>query len=570
MKKQWQILQPDINAVETVRNTLKCNPVTAAILVNRKIATEKDALNFHNPSISNLRPPFSMKDMDIAVSRIYTAITDNEKILVFGDYDVDGVTATTILYEFFLHTGADVSYYIPDRISEGYSLKPNHISDYVLPNRINLIITTDCGSGSHEAVKMAQDAGTDVIITDHHNISLKPPAIAIINPKREDCPSGFENLAGVGVAFYLLICLRKYLRDKGFWQDIAEPNLKNYCDLVALGTVADVVPLIDENRIFSKTGLGIINSGTRPGISALIEASRVNGSSVDTQDIAFRLAPRLNAAGRLDHAKTSVELLTTKDPETAKQIAQSLSRINTRRQNLEKKILEQILKYLKTCTQLHIQNTLVLSHHEWHEGVLGIVASKLVDLYYRPVVLIGTRNGIGKGSGRSIPGIDLHQGIMACADDLEHFGGHAMAAGLTIKKENIAKFQKNFENAVSQMAAPDSFSHIISIDYELNFDKITDRLTDELEFLQPFGEGNPEPLFMAGDVRVAHSKIVGKNHRQMILRQGSARAGRSVRAIRFNIDKDAPLKERFDQISFRLRWNRWNNRKTQQIIVEDA
>ncbi|MDM8526449.1 single-stranded-DNA-specific exonuclease RecJ, partial [Desulfococcaceae bacterium HSG8] len=567
MNKNWNILQPDIKAAEEIREALQCSPVIAAVLVNRRIVSPEDASRFLNPSLQNLRSPFSIKDMDVAVRRIHTAITRNERILIFGDYDADGVTATTILFEFLRYAGADVSYYIPHRVTEGYSLKPGHISDYASPNHISLIITVDCGSKSHEAVSAASEAGIDIIITDHHTISGDPPrALAIVNPRRRDCTAGFDNLAGVGVAFYLMVCLRKYLREKDFWQNRPEPNLKHFCDLVAIGTIADVVPLGDENRILSKTGLEVIGSALRPGVKALIRSCGISGHSVDTDDIAFRMAPRLNAAGRIGHAKDAVALLTTDDAEDAKKIASSLNQMNQRRQEIEKKMIEEISDCLKASPHLLMQKTLVLSDPRWHEGVLGIAASKIVEKYFRPVILISTKNGLGKGSGRSIPFIDLHTGLVACSGDLEFFGGHSMAAGLTIRTENIPLFQKNFEKTVREMTGNRDFLQTISIDYELNFNNISDGLINELESLEPFGEGSREPLFMTRNVRVVSSRIVGKNHRRMKLKQGS---GRIMEAIHFNIDPDT-MKGRFDQMAFRLRWNRWNGRKTAQIIVEEV
>ncbi len=571
MKKQWQILRPDIHTVDKLCMILKCHPAIASILVNRNIVSEEDASNFLNPSLNRLNPPFSIKDMDAAVNRILTAIKQNEKILIFGDYDVDGITATTILLEFIRSAGADVSYYIPHRTNEGYGLQNNHISDYALSKKINLIITTDCGSGSHDAVKTAKSAGIDVIITDHHIISdTIPPAVAVVNPKRHDCPSGFDDLAGVGVAFYLLICLRKKLRDIHFWQNRPEPNLKSVCDLVALGTLADMVPLVAENRILSRTGLDIITSSNRPGLNALIEASGINKNDVDTDDMVFGLAPRLNSAGRIDHASIAVELLTTKNIEIAEQIAQSLNHMNQRRRSIENRMLAQIEGQLKKNPHLLQKNTLVLAHQDWHLGVLGIVAARIMQKYFRPVVLITTSAGIGKGSARSIPGVDLYKGLLACADDLENFGGHSMAAGIKIKTEKIARFQTNFENAIGNMTKPDDFIPKISIDYELDFDDIADALIDEIESLKPFGSGNHEPLFMSRNVKVASSKIVGKNHRRMLLKQASGSAGKTFNAIHFNIDPSIPLKEHFDQIAFRLRWNRWNEKKSAQLIIEEV
>ena len=577
MKKYWQLLQPDIDVVEKIRGELQCSPVLSTILVNRKIISKDNALRFLNPSFNNMRPPCSMKDMDAAVKRIYSAITDHEKILIFGDYDVDGITATTILFEFLHYTGADVSYYIPHRTKEGYGLHTKHITDYAIPNKINLIITVDCGSSSNNAVKTASSSEIDVIITDHHEIPDKPShAVAVLNPKRHDCPSGFHDLAGVGVAFYLLICLRKHLRDNHFWQNRPEPNLKSLCDLVALGTVADIVPLVDENRILVKTGLEIINAGKRCGIKTLIEFSGIIRlqRTVDTEDVAFRLAPRLNAAGRIDHASTAVELLMANSLETARQLAQSLNNMNIKRHDIEQKIMDDIFEYLKNNQHLLKNSSLVLSDNgsdnTWHEGVLGIIASRMVKKYFRPVILIAIKDGIGKGSARSIPGFNIYNGLMSCSDLLETFGGHSMAAGLQIKAEHMDIFQKNFESTVQQMTTSDDFVQTISIDYELNFDDISDALINELETLKPFGAGNHEPLFMAKNVRVMDSKIVGKNHRRMLLNQSAAGGtGNSFNAIHFNVDTNKNLQEHFDQIAFRLRWNYWNGKKTAQIVIED-
>ena len=569
MKKQWQILKPDIPSVKKIYNTIKCNPVIAAILVNRKISPENVDF-FLNPSINNIRSPFSIKDMDAAVDRIYSSIIQNEKILIFGDYDADGITSTTILFEFLRYSGADVGFYIPQRMEEGYGLQTSHIINFALPDKINLIITVDCGSGSHAAVEAAQNAGIDVIITDHHKISENlPPAVAVVNPKRHDCTSGFDNLAGVGVVFYLLICLRKQMRDKHFWQKRTEPNLKNVCDLVAIGTVADIVPLVDENRIITKTGLDIINSSDRTGINALMDVSKIKKHSVDTTDIAFRLAPRLNAPGRLGHAKSAVELLTATDFDAAMQTAGLLDRMNTQRQDMEKKLFDQIAKYLSDNPLLLKQRAILLSHNTWHEGILGIVASRLVKIYFRPVVLISTNSGIGKGSARSIPAFDLYDGLSACSNDLESFGGHAMAAGLKIKVEKIGIFHRNFENIVKKTTAPDDFEPVIYIDCELNFDDISDKLINEIELLKPFGAGNREPVFIARNIKVSFPKIVGGNHRRMLLSQPSGKTDKTINAIHFNIDPALPIAQRIDKIAFRLRWNHWEGKKTAQIVIED-
>ncbi|MFH2218102.1 MAG: single-stranded-DNA-specific exonuclease RecJ [Pseudomonadota bacterium] len=569
MKMQWTILEPDRHAVETLSRGLKCSPVTAAILVNRKIVTVESALNFLNPSLSNMRPPFSMKDMDVAVRRISAAISGREKILIFGDYDVDGITATTILLEFLRYAGADVSYYIPHRTKEGYSLKTNHISEYASPKGIDLIITADCGSGSHDAVHAARAAGIDVIITDHHMTTGNlPEAVAVLNPNRPDCNSGFNNLAGVGVAFYLLICLRSHLRDTNFWNGRPEPNLKNLCDAVALGTVADMVPLVDENRMLLRTGLEIINARKRCGLKMLMKKSGIRGPYADAGDIAFRLAPRLNAAGRMGHASTAVELLTATDTGTAEHIAASLDSMNSERRIIESAMHEEIRLYIKENPHLLDKKSLVLWNDGWHESVLGIVASRILKTYFRPVMLIAVKDGVGKGSARSIPGFNLYQGLLACRGCLEDFGGHAMAAGISIKRENLERFRGDFENAVNSATKADDFVQKTVIDRTLDFDEISPALMDEIESLQPFGIGNPEPVFMTENVSAVSSKIVGEHHRQMVLKQDSGKTGATFNAIHFNIDSRKPFDENLDKIIFRVRWNRWNDKKRLQMVIE--
>ncbi len=570
MKRKWRILQPDKKIVENISKAVNCSPLIAALLVNRGILSPKEAGDFLNISIDNIRHPFSIKDMDIAVSRIYKAIKYHEKILVFGDYDVDGVTSTALLMEFFRHAGADASYYIPHRTKEGYGLQKSHITGIAVPGRINLIITVDCGSSNHEAVKAAIDAGIDTVISDHHMVQEKlPEAIAVINPKRSDCASGFHDLAGVGVAFYLVICLRKFLRDMHFWEGCPEPNLKNLCDLIALGTVADMVPLTGENRIFTKTGLDLINSGSRTGISALIKESGSNKYPFDSEDIAFRLAPRINALGRIDHAMEGVELLLTDDPGIAGKIARQMNIMNAKRQNIERIIFDDILEYIDNNPDTLKHQSIVLSGQSWHEGVLGIVASKMVERFHRPVVLFADKDGLAKGSGRSISSFNLYEGLKACSKTLVGFGGHSMAAGLSIKTENFGLFMNEFENTVINTAHPEDSFPLISIDNELGFDDINSKLIDEIETLKPFGAGNPEPVFLARNVTVISSEIVGENHRRMLLGQSLGREEKIYNAIHFNVDPDLDENNYFEEMAFRLRWNRWNGNKSIQLVIEN-
>jgi single-stranded-DNA-specific exonuclease len=571
MEKKWQILQPDALAVNELSARLHCHPITATVLLNRNLTSAQEASNFITTSLSKIRSPFNLKDMNAAVERIYCAIIDHEKILIFGDYDVDGITATTVLLDFLQKIGARVCAYIPHRIKEGYSLQTHHIHDYALPNRIQLIITADCGSSSHDAVIAARNSGIDVVITDHHTISKKiPPAAAVLNPKRHDCQAGMQMLAGVGVTFSLLIGLRKYLRDHDFWKDRPEPNLKNLCDLVALGTIGDMVPLVEENRIFSKAGLDLINSSTRTGLNALCKVAGIENEPIDAEDIAFRLAPRLNAAGRMDHASLALKLLTTESDSTAAQQAEYLNKLNNRRQEQEAFILDAIFSDFQRHPQRLKKRTLVCWHPEWHQGVVGIVASRIMQRYFRPTVVIAIDGEIGKGSARSIPGLDLFNALQNCQDCLESFGGHSMAAGLSIKTKKLEEFQHAFEEAVAQMTQPDDWIPKMTIDAEVNFSDISDNLINEIGALSPFGSGNPEPVFMAQNVKVVSSKMVGKNHRKMVLTQDVGRGQKTFQAIRFNAEGRMQTETVFGQIAYRLRWNRWNDKKTIQLVMEDA
>ena len=567
-------MQPDIESIQNIKKILKCDHIMAALLANRNIISKNNITAFFHAPISSIRKPFLLKDMDAAVKRIHTAIINNENILIFGDFDTDGITATAILVEFLRYTGANVSYYIPHRIKEGYSIQSFHISDSLIPDTINLIITVDCGSTSHDAVNTANAAGIDVIITDHHNIPDSiPEACAVINPKQNDCLTGVDDLAGVGVAFYLIISLRKHLRNMQFWQEKPEPNLKKICDLVALGTIADMVPLVEENRILARTGIEVINLSRRPGIKALCNLCGINNFSLDGEDIAFKIAPLLNASGRMAHAKEAVELLLTKDNRIAGKIAKALIDMNLKRREIEQRVFNEINNFLQRNHQMLKLKALILSDKRtdngWHPGVIGIVAARLAKKYHKPVMLIAVTNGIGKGSGRSIPGYDIHAGLKNCSDLLEGFGGHSMAAGLTIKAENIPAFHKIFEDTVRKMTKAEDLIPVISIDYELDFDDITDVLLNNIEKLKPFGTANREPLFMAENIKVASSKIAGGNHRRMLLKQQGSKTDRLINAMQFNIDINKPMQNRYDRMAFHIKWNRWNGSKTMQIIVEE-
>ena len=566
MDRTLEIPTHDRSRSDKLSAVLKCHPILGTLLINRDITECQAAIDFLQPSLKNLRPPHDLCDITDAVQRIAAAIEKGQKILVFGDYDVDGVTATCLLTEFLEAVGARVSYYIPHRVQEGYSLNTIHIHNGTVPADTRLIITVDCGVSSRDAVAAAVQTGIDVIITDHHVVTKPlPEAIAVINPNRADCPSGLEALSGVGVVFYLVIALRKKLRANGHFKNVPEPNLKKLCDLVALGTVADMVPLVRENRILTSVGLTVINSGARPGLKQLIEISRIRSGKVDSEDIAFRLAPRLNAAGRLNHASEAVELLRARGDDPAIQMATDLDDLNSERREIERTTSKDIEKLLARSPAYLNRPAIVLSSPAWHPGITGIVAARLARQYHRPALLVSMPEDIGKGSGRSIPGIDIISCLKECAPLLERYGGHPAAAGITVTNRNFEAFRELFEKAVQKRVDRGIPPERLRIDCELDFAGIQPGLMDALALLEPFGQGNPEPLFLARRVNVLSANTVGQNHTRLTLCQPDNGPKRTVAAIYFN---SGTVPEKADRVVYALRWNHWNGRKSIQAIIK--
>jgi len=426
----------------------------------------------------------------------------------------------------------------------------------------------DCGSSSHDAIEAAHRFGIDVIITDHHEIGAPPDALAVINPKMQGQPREFACLAGVGVAFYLVIGLRAALRENGWWASRNEPNLMALCDLVAIGTIADLVPLTGVNRVLVKAGLKQMNISAHPGIDALCQISNIGPGLVSSDAVAYRLAPRINAAGRISHAQAALSLLNTTEPREAQRLADTLNQLNQRRQDVEREIFNQITRQVDGRQDLLTRSTLLLADPRWHQGVLGIVASRLTNRFHRPVVLVSTKDGIGKGSGRSVEGIDLFAALSQCADLLDAFGGHRLAAGLTVAPENIRKLQAKFEKAVTNLESRDSARPPLVVDSEIQFNQINARLMNELENLEPFGTDNPPPLFAATDVQVASATIIGHRHRRMTLRQNIENR-KPIEAIQFNLAPETPRVENFERLAFRLQWNHYKGDKRIQLVVED-
>lgn len=491
------------------------HPIISQILTSRDILGLDEARRYLYPSLNDLHNPSLMKDMQKGVARLIKAISNREKAVVYGDYDVDGITSVTCLIKFLRAIDHPADYYIPDRIDEGYSLNKEAI-DKMKADDVKLIITVDCGISAHEEVTYAKSLGIDTIILDHHEVPpVLPQAEAVINPNRPDCPFPFKYLAGVGIVFNFLIALRGILRKEGFWKTRPYPNLREYLDLVALGTIGDISPLIDENRIFTKIGLDLITEGKRTGLVALKEVGGLECQVVDSGKASYCLIPRINAAGRIASPGEAVKLLLTDDLEEAREISQRLDAFNKKRQAIERAILAEILEEIEKTDDALRTSSLVFASSKWHPGVIGIVASKLVDLYSRPAILISLKDGVGKGSGRSITDFNIYQGLKKCAPLLLSFGGHQYAAGISIREEDIDEFARVLDSVVKEDVSSGDFITQTLIDSQCQLSDISRNLIAQMEMLAPFGSKNPEPVLCARRVNVTQPTIVGKNHLRM-------------------------------------------------------
>jgi single-stranded-DNA-specific exonuclease len=495
------------------------------------------------------------------------AIYNKEKIVIYGDYDADGITSVVILFKFLNELPSSVSYYIPDRLDEGYGLKKPVIDKFKREN-ISLIITVDCGVSDIEQIAHAQMLGIDTIVLDHHEISASLPcAAATINPNRSDCNFPFKDLAGVGIAYNFLIALRGALRKEGFWENENYPNLKEYLDIVALGTIGDIAPLIDENRIFTKIGLELLTEGKRPGIKALKEVSGIDGQIIDSYKASFCLIPRINAAGRIASALDAVQLLLTDNIDEARTLAAKLDEYNRRRQSLEKNILNEIIEKIGQAHDWKKLNAFVFASENWHPGVVGIVASRLVDLFNRPAFVISLNNGIGKGSGRSISEFNIHQGLKQCASLLLSYGGHYRAAGISIKEDNIDEFSDLLNEIIRNSVDSQSIISQTMIDAECQLSDINLKLINEMEMLAPFGCNNPEPILCARNIKVSSPTIVGNNHLKMKL----SSKGISHDSIWFSMGEFLPaLSGAHLDVAFTPQINYWNGTSDIQLKMKDA
>jgi single-stranded-DNA-specific exonuclease len=535
----------------------------ARLLANRGQSEPEAARSYLNPTLANLHDPFLLSGMERAVERLCLAVVRGEKVCIHGDYDVDGVTSVALLVSFFGAVGLDCFSYIPKRLSEGYGLSPHGVSAAARQGA-SVMVTVDCGIGSVAEAALCREAGIDLIITDHHTPSDPlPDACAIINPLLPDSRYPFKSLAGVGVAFHLVVALRGRLRAQGRFAG-GEPDLREYLDLVALGTIADVVPLLGVNRILTSYGLRQLTTANRPGIRALKEVAAVTGE-VGCGAVGFRLAPRINAAGRLEDASLGLELLLTPDPAQALRIAQQLDESNAERQALERATLEEARAMLAdgACRG---RKSIVLGSEQWHPGVIGIVASRIVELFHRPVILFAfEEDGTGRGSGRSISRFHLLDAIKGCAEHLLRFGGHSHAAGLSMAQEELEGFSLKFDEAAQEALDADALVPSLAYDAELSAADLVATLPNELERLKPFGMGNPEPLFLLRGASVASSRVLKGGH----LKLQVTAEGRSFDAIGFGLaDKD--LGSGRVDLLFSPGINVWNGRTSLQLTIKDV
>ena len=557
MIKKWEFYNSDEKLVDEICEKYNLNKVIGKIIVNRHVVNDEDVRIFITPTRDDFHDPFLFKGMDVAVERIIKAINNKEKILIYGDYDVDGITSTTVLKKYLMDRGISVDTYIPNRLHEGYGLNKNAI-DTIKERNIDLIITVDCGISAIEEVDYAVSLGMDVIVTDHHEVGEKlPNALAVIDAKRRDNTYPFRSLAGVGVVFKLIQALSIKLEIK------PEEYLK-YLDLVCVGTISDIVPLEGENRTIAKLGLMLIKVTRNLGLRELIKSSGYK--EIDSNTISFGVAPRINACGRMGHEEEALKLFLAEDLESATKITKELNEYNTLRQSTEKAIYEEAVQQIEK-NHLDENNSIVLGGKGWHHGVIGIVSSKVTDKYYKPSILLSFEDDIAKGSGRSVPGFDLYEGLAKCEDLLEKYGGHSMAVGLTLKKENLEKFKERFEQIAKEKNIKELVP-IIYIDDELKLKDINMELVKSLSILEPFGEANKVPLFLIRNLKIDSIRALSEGrHLKLTLRDENF----VINAIGFELGylaEEYRIGDRIDVVGT-LEINSFNGFSSIQINMKD-
>lgn len=563
--KQWKIApKPPQSSIDQMRGLLNVSEPTATLLLNRDISGFEEAKFFFRPDLSHLHDPFDMKDMALAVARLGKAIENGDRILVYGDYDVDGTTSVSMMYSFlkenFPSLGLD--YYVPDRYKEGYGVSLQGI-EYARSGGFGLVITLDCGIKGDKALSLAKDYGIDVIVCDHHlPDDLLPPAVAILDPKRSDCMYPYKELSGCGVGFKLIQGLCHSL-------GLASECYLKYLDYVTISICADIVPITGENRILAYHGIRLLNKNKKPGIEALKNVAGIK-SEVNVHNIVFGFAPRINAAGRIEHARASVDLLIAETAEEALSYARIVNDNNATRKDFDSSITQEALTMIAEDEFVRNAWSTVLFKNDWNKGVVGIVASRCIEKYHRPTIILTESNGKAVGSARSIPGFDLYKGIGACEELLEQYGGHVHAAGLTLKIENIVPFRHKFEEIVRKTLSSQQMSPVIEVDLCVGFDEITRKFYDVIQQFAPFGPQNMQPVFTSNDVyfKAPIRVMKGEHIKMSLFQRGNTQA---FDAVGFKMVEFASgLKENVPfSICYQIVENNFNNSARLELLLKD-
>jgi single-stranded-DNA-specific exonuclease len=565
---RWLIPEVPEERSSALANALKLHPLVAKILAGRGIATPEAAEAFLSDRLADLPDPFHLKGMASAVELLCWALSHRKRIALYGDYDVDGVCSTALLSLFLRGLGAQVETYIPHRLTEGYGLNEEAV-ERLAQRGAQLLVTLDCGIASVAEVAKARQLGLKVLVVDHHSVpSSLPDAHAILNPHQPGCSYPTKHLCAAGVAFNLCVALRKRLREGGAFAQSSEPNLKSMLDLVALATIADVVPIVGANRILVRHGLCELQRAHRPGIRALKQVAGLDGdASVSTGQVGFRLAPRINAAGRLLDASLGLQLLTSEDAAQAEPLARALDAANSERQGVEQDILQGAFEQAQSKPEA---KGLVLYAQGWHAGVVGIVASRVVEKFHRPTVVVAVNGESGKGSARSIEGFHLVEALSACAHHLEKFGGHRHAAGLSLQAEQLPHFARTFDEVARRVLADSDLLPRCRIDAVVKMSELCDSAASALETLAPFGPGNPEPVLAVrratAEPRVILSKRPGQDGHLKLAMEGAP----EVDAIGFGMASRKTLLEGPVDLAFHLAWDEWNGRRRLQLRLKDV
>lgn len=558
---RWEVKEVDQEAVSALHQSLKINPILCNLLVQRGVKTYDEAHHFFRPKLSHLHDPFLMQDMSAAIERIEKAIQQKEKVLVYGDYDVDGTTSVALVYTFFKDFLDDLGHYQPDRYKEGYGISTASI-DFAKANGYSLIIALDCGIKAVEKVNYAKANGIDYIICDHHLPGEAiPDAAAVLDPKRKDCNYPYKELSGCGIGFKLIQAFAAK-------HSVDESKVYDLLDLLAISISADIVPITGENRVLTYFGLQLINKAPRPGIKALLETAQCE-KVLNITDLVFVIAPRINAAGRIKHANYAVELLLEENAEQALVKAKEINEQNSTRKDLDKDITENALAMLQEDIDFIGKKSTVVYQEDWHKGVIGIVASRLIEHYYKPTVVLTRSNGKVVGSARSVKGFNLYTALEACQDQLIQFGGHKYAAGMTMEEEQIAGFIEKFEEVVAATIQEESLVPVIEIDAEIEFGSIDEKFFNIVEQFAPFGPGNMRPIFMTKDVRDSgNSRIVKEDHLKIeVFKSGQ----RNMKGIAFGMAAKLDYIQRKTQfdICYQLQMNEWKDYRNVEMMVKD-